>query len=55
MENMETTVETIEMPGEKELYIKGLVGELMADQEWPFPQQLRFFLVADLEWTLLSL
>lgn len=30
-------------------------GELMGDTEWQFPPQLRFFLVADLEWTLLGL
>ena len=34
-------------------YLNGLVGELMGDQEWQTPPQLRFFLVADLAWTML--
>ncbi len=36
-------------------YLASLAGELMGDTEWEFPQQTRFFLVADLEWTLLGL
>lgn len=36
-------------------YLGSLVGELMADTEWQLPPQLRFFLVADLEWSLLIL
>ncbi len=52
MENKETT-EKKEMP-EKEQYLQDLVGELMADQEWELPPEQRFFLVADLEWTILG-
>ncbi|MCD8007629.1 MAG: hypothetical protein LUF68_01590 [Clostridiales bacterium] len=40
---------------EKEQYIQSLVGELMADQEWEFPVNQRFFLVAGLDWALLGL
>lgn len=36
-------------------YLMSLVGELMADPEWQLPPELRFFLVADLEWSLLGL
>lgn len=36
-------------------YLNGIVYELMADPEWELPPQLRFFLVADLEWTLLGI
>ncbi len=35
-------------------YLNSLVYELMADTDWEFPQQLRFFLVADLAWGLLT-
>ncbi|MCD8104560.1 MAG: hypothetical protein LUF35_06070 [Lachnospiraceae bacterium] len=56
MGNCENNEETraAEVP-EKEQYIQSLVGELMADQEWEFPANQRFFLVADLDWTLLGL
>lgn len=40
---------------DNQAYIGSLVGELMADQEWQLPPNLRFFLVADLEWSLLIL
>ena len=40
---------------EKKEYLDGLVNELMADHEWEFPEECRFFLVADLEWTLLGM
>jgi len=36
-------------------YLQSIVGELMADTEWQLPPELRFFLVADLEWSLLGL
>ncbi len=52
MENNEN-VEKKEVP-EKEQYMQGIVGELMADQDWDFPPDERFFLVADLDWTLLG-
>lgn len=29
-------------------YINMLVGELMADEEWAFPKECRFFLLAGL-------
>ena len=51
MENQE--MEHKEMTNQEKL--SSLVGELMGDTEWQFPQQTRFFLVADLEWTLLGL
>ncbi len=51
MENQE--MENKEMTNQEKL--ASMVGELMGDTEWQFPQQLRFFLVADLEWTLLGL
>jgi len=35
--------------------LNSLVGELMADPDWELPPELRFFLVADLEWGLLGL
>ena len=35
-------------------YLTSLAYELMADPDWELPQQLRFFLVADLAWGLLS-
>lgn len=34
-------------------YLNSLVYELMADPDWEFPAEQRFFLVADLPWTLL--
>lgn len=47
------------MNEEKEMtnkeYLDSIVQELMADTEWEFPPELRFFLVADLEWSLLGL
>jgi len=36
-------------------YLNAIVQELMADPEWQLPPQLRFFLVANLEWSLLGL
>lgn len=36
-------------------YLDSIVAELMEDQEWELPPELRFFLAADLEWTLLGL
>jgi len=51
MENQE--MDRQEMTNQEKL--ASMVGELMGDTEWQFPQQLRFFLVADLEWTLLGL
>ncbi len=36
-------------------YLNSIVGELMADTEWQLPPELRFFLVADLEWSLLGM
>lgn len=36
-------------------YLNSIVGELMADPEWQLPANLRFFLVANLEWSLLGL
>ncbi len=36
-------------------YVQELVAELMVDTEWKLPPELRFFLVADLEWSLLGL
>lgn len=39
----------------KKKYLDELVNELMTDQEWEFPAECRFFLEADLEWTLLGM
>lgn len=36
-------------------YLNGIAFELMGDTEWELPQELRFFLVADLPWGLLAL
>lgn len=36
-------------------YLDSLVAELMADPDWQLPPQLRFFLVKNLEWSLLGL
>jgi len=36
-------------------YLNAIAQELMADPEWQLPPQLRFFLVANLEWSLLGL
>lgn len=36
-------------------YLDSIVAELMADTEWEFPMELRFFLVNDLAWSLLGL
>ena len=36
-------------------YLESIVGELMADPDWQLPPELRFFLVNDLEWSLLGL
>ena len=36
-------------------YLDSIVAELMADPEWQLPPELRFFLVANLEWSLLGL
>ncbi len=36
-------------------YLDGIVRELMEDTEWEIPAELRFFLAADLEWSLLAL
>jgi hypothetical protein len=36
-------------------YLNSIVGELMADTEWQLPPELRFFLVGDLEWSLLGM
>lgn len=36
-------------------YLDSIVAELMADTEWELPPELRFFLVANLEWSLLGL
>ena len=36
-------------------YLNSIVQELMADPEWQLPPQLRFFLVSNLEWSLLGL
>lgn len=36
-------------------YLDAIVAELMADSEWQLPPELRFFLAADLEWSLLGL
>ncbi len=36
-------------------FLQSVVGELMADTEWQFPPELRFFLVNNLEWSLLGL
>lgn len=40
---------------EKKEYLNNLVNELMEDEEWELPVECRFFLVADLEWTLLGM
>lgn len=40
---------------ENKEYLDSIVSELMADTEWEVPPEMRFFLVADLEWTLLGL
>lgn len=40
---------------ENKEYLDSIVAELMADTEWEVPPEMRFFLVADLEWTLLGL
>ncbi len=52
MENKENN-EKKEVP-EKEQYLQSLVAELMADPDWELPPDQRFFLVADLDWTLLG-
>ncbi len=39
----------------KKEYLDDLVNELMADGEWELPAECRFFLVADLEWSLLGM
>lgn len=36
-------------------YLDSVVAELMADPDWALPPELRFFLVTDLEWSLLGL
>lgn len=36
-------------------YLDSIVAELMADPDWQLPPELRVFLVADLEWSLLGL
>ncbi len=36
-------------------YLQSIVGELMADQEWELPPELRFFLLVDLDWSILCL
>lgn len=36
-------------------YLDSIVQELMADEEWELPPEQRFFLAADLEWSLLGL
>lgn len=36
-------------------YLESIVEELMEDDQWQLPPELRFFLKADLEWTLLGL
>ena len=36
-------------------FLQSVVGELMADPEWQLPPDQRFFLVANLEWSLLGL
>lgn len=36
-------------------YLNSIALELMADTEWELPPELRFFLVADLEWSLLGM
>lgn len=51
MENQE--MEKQEMTNQEKL--TSMAGELMGDTEWQLPQQLRFFLVSDLAWTLLGL
>ena len=38
-----------------EEYLRSAVYELMGDPDWQLPNDMRFFLVADLEWNLLSL
>lgn len=40
---------------EKKEYLVSVVGELLVDAEWEVPADMRFFLVADLEWTLFCL
>lgn len=57
MENMEqkneATVQNEAM--DNHAYLASLAGELMGDTEWKLPPQLRFFLVSDLDWSLLIL
>lgn len=36
-------------------YLNGIAYELMGDQAWELPPECRFFLVADLAWTLMSI
>lgn len=36
-------------------YLDGIIAELMTDTEWELPAEQRFFLVADLAWSLLAL
>ena len=36
-------------------YLDSIVAELMDDTEWELPPEMRFFLVANLEWGLLGL
>lgn len=51
MEKDQVQVETTE----KSEYLKALAAEVLADKEWDFPESCRFFLAADLEWTLLAM
>lgn len=51
---MEKNQETQEKMEKKE-YLDELVNEVMTDQEWEFPAECRFFLAADLNWTLLGM
>lgn len=36
-------------------YLQSVIDELMADTQWELAPELRFFLVKDLEWSLLGL
>ena len=36
-------------------YLDEIVNELMNDPDWTLPSELRGFLKADLEWTLLGI
>lgn len=40
---------------EHKKYLDELVAELMADPDWELPPECRFFLMADLGWSMIFL